>query len=462
VDPDRFEAHMSDSDALMWNVEKDPLLRSTIVTVLLLDRAPDWDALRERVERGSWLIPRLRQRVATPILRLGPPHWSADPNVDLDYHMRRLRAPDPSFDAVLELARTASMAGFDRARPLWEYTVVEGLADERAAMILKVHHSMTDGVGGMRLLLMLFDFEREPEDHVTLDRVFAVPSYSPTDLVVRSIGHNRRRLFGIVNRTARESVGLAHSLTQDPVGTLRAATTALSSIARYLAPATVPLSPTMRARSLARRLGRFDVPLDAMKRAAKAADGSLNDAFVASVVGGMARYHASLDAPADVLRMVMPINLRPDSAALGGNHFTPARFLVPLDIADPIERMHDLGRRARATRDEPAVALTDTLAGVLNLLPTTITTSVFGAMLKGSDFVTSNVPGSPIPLYAGGAQVEKMYAFAPLAGTAVNVTLLSHVETCCIGVNFDAMAVPDGDRLLNFLEDSFLEITTLA
>ena len=126
-DVERFEAHMSDSDALMWNIEKDPLLRSTIVTVLFFDRAPDWPTLVARIERGSWLIPRMRQRVATPILRMGPPHWSGDPHFDLMYHLRRVRVCEPTDDAVLDLARTAAMAGFDRSRPLWEYTLVEGL-----------------------------------------------------------------------------------------------------------------------------------------------------------------------------------------------------------------------------------------------------------------------------------------------------------------------------------------------
>ena len=131
-----------------------------------------------RIERGSWLIPRMRQRVATPLLRMGPPHWSGDPHFDLMYHLRRVRVCEPTDDAVLDLARTAAMAGFDRSRPLWEYTLVEGLEDGRAAMVMKVHHSMTDGVGGMKLLLMLFDFEREPVDPGPLDGVEAIPVFT--------------------------------------------------------------------------------------------------------------------------------------------------------------------------------------------------------------------------------------------------------------------------------------------
>jgi diacylglycerol O-acyltransferase len=191
-------------------------------------------------------------------------------------------------------------------------------------------------------------------------------------------------------------------------------------------------------------------------------DGSLNDAFVAGVIGGMQRYHEFHGVPVDELRMVMPISVRGDNAALGGNHFTPARFLVPLGIKDPAERMTALGRLAREVREEPAVHLTEALAGVLNQLPTTLTTALFGSMLKGADFVTSNVPGAPFPIYAAGAELERMFPFAPLAGAAVNVTLLSHCGTCCIGINVDAVAIPDSDVFLRCVDDGFTEILALA
>jgi WS/DGAT/MGAT family acyltransferase len=459
---ERFETHMSDSDALMWNIEKDPLLRSTIVTVLLFDRAPDWDRLVDRIERGTWLIPRMRQRVATPLLRMGPPQWSGDPNFDLRYHLRRVKVCEPTLDAVLDLARTSAMAGFDRARPLWEYTVVEGMAEGRSAMILKVHHSMTDGVGGMKLLLMLFDFEREPEAPGPLDRVDAVRSYDAMDLVLSSLGHRQRRAMGMARRGVVETVGATSALMNDPAGTVRDGLRAAGSVIRFLTPATVPRSPLLTARTLARQLSTLEVPLDDLKRAAKSVGGSLNDAFVASVIGGMQRYHEFHGMPVDDLRMVMPINLRGNDSALGGNHFTPARFLVPLTIKDPADRIVALGRLTREVRDEPAVQLTEALAGVLNQLPTTVTTALFGAMLKGADFVTSNVPGAPFTIYSGGAELERMYAFAPLAGAAINVTLLSHCGTCCIGVNVDSVAVPDSDTFLRCLDEGFAEVLALA
>ena len=458
-----FDLQMSDADALMWTVEKDPTLRSTVVTILTLDRSPDWDALVERVDRGSRLIPRLRQRVVTPLLRVGPPCWSADPNFDLSYHLRRVRAPDPgNFDSVLDLARNAAMAGFDRVRPLWEYTVVDGLEGGRAAFVIKVHHSMTDGVGGMKLLMMLFDLEREPESPARTDALHDLPALTPIALLGRSLDYQRQRAWAIVQHALANTVHAARDVTRDPEAALKEAGRMARSLASFLAPATTPRSPIIGARSLARSLATLDVPLDDLKRAAKSVGGSLNDAFLASVVGGIQRYHEQHDVEPAELRMMMPINLRGEGAALGGNHFTPSRFLVPLQIADPEERMRALGHLAQGVRDEPAIGLTDAVAMVLNQLPSRMTTAFFGAMLKGSDFVTSNVPGSPFPLYVAGAELERMYPFGPLSGTAANVTLLSHCDTCCIGINADAVAIPDAPKFAASVEAGFAEVVALG
>ena len=158
-----FDDFMSDADALMWAIESDPLLRSTIVTALVLDRAPSWESVIDKLERGVRLIPRMRQRVVEPAFGFGTPGWSDDPFFDLSYHARRVRNPDPTTDRIVyDVASTAATEAFDRDRPLWEYTLIEDLPDGKAAFVMKVHHSMTDGVGGIKLLLMLLDLERYP------------------------------------------------------------------------------------------------------------------------------------------------------------------------------------------------------------------------------------------------------------------------------------------------------------
>jgi len=461
--PERFEHTMGDADALMWNIDRDPHLRSTIVTALVLERAPDWPRFLARLERGSRLIPRLRQRVVEPSIRIGPPAWSVDPDFDLTYHVRRVRAPKPrSFDAVLDVAATAAMGDFDRARPLWECTLVEGLPDKRAGVVLKVHHSMSDGVGGMKLLLMLFDLERAPGPTGPDPDPVDLPVFTRSGLVVHGVDYQTQRAAETARGLGSGAVGAFRRLRDDAGGALDEGVRTASSVARFLQPAPTPLSPLISGRSLDRRVATITFPLDDMKRAAKAAEGTLNDAFVAAVLGGLRRYHEARGSDVGELRMMMPINIRGEAAGLGGNHFTTARLVVPLTIAEPDARVREVSERCRRLRAEPAVALSANLATVLSRLPRRVSTALFGSMLKGADFITSNVPGSPFPLYMCGAEVEGMYAFGPLSGAAANVVLLSHCGTCFVGINTDLRAIPDTEAFTADLQAGFDEILTLG
>src|SRR3954470_12020473 len=159
----RFESRMSDADALMWSIEKDPLLRSTITAIAVLDGPPDRERFLDKMARATRLIPRLRQRAISSPLVPAPPRWVVDQNFDLNYHLRWVKSPEPgTLRTLLDMAAPIAMQGFDRARPLWEFTVVEGLADGKAALIQKLHHSITDGVGAIKIAMYLLDLEREP------------------------------------------------------------------------------------------------------------------------------------------------------------------------------------------------------------------------------------------------------------------------------------------------------------
>jgi len=324
-----------------------------------------------------------------------------------------------------------------------------------------VHHSVTDGVGGIDLLSHIVDLERDADEPAPLTEP-EPPTLGSLGLLRDSLQHTVRRGLGITRRVPTMLSQAALETARDP---LRAAAGAIDtgrSIARMLAPATAPMSPVLGARGLGRRLDTFDVPLDDLKRAAKSVNGSVNDAFVAAVVGGLTRYHDHHGAAAAELRMTMPINLRTASDDAGGNQFAPARFPVPALIEDPAQRMRAIGALVRGWRDEPALRMTSTLAGVLNRLPTATTTALFGSMLKCIDFVTSNVPGAPIPVYLAGAGVEGFYAFAPPSGAALNVTLVSHCDRCCIGIVTDTAAVSDPDVLVDALRAGFDEIAALG
>ncbi len=460
-----FETRMSDSDALMWNIEKDPLLRSTITVVTFLDQAPDRAVVADKIERGSRVIPRMRQRVIGNPFSLAPPRWEWDTNFDLRYHVRWVNAGGKGTErSVLDIAEPMGMQGFDRARPLWEFVVIEGLEGGRAALIQKLHHAITDGVGGMQIAMLLLDLERDAGlDESDMPPVPDMHVMSPTERTLDAVTHLARRNLGIARRTGGSVTGAALGAVTDPIGTIRGVGEALGSVTRMLAPATEPLSPIMRHRSLSVRFDTLTLSLSGLKAAAKKADGRLNDAFVAGIAGGLARYHHEHGAAVDALRMNMPINIRTESTQNeAGNQFAPARFPVPMTIDDPVERMRAVHDIVVHERGEPALKLVGPMAGVLNRLPITLTTAVFGSMLKGVDFTASNVPGAPLPVYLAGARLESMFPFGPLAGAAVNITLLSNCDHAHLGINSDLVAVPDPDVLHDCLRASFDEILAVA
>jgi WS/DGAT/MGAT family acyltransferase len=364
--------------------------------------------------------------------------------------------------ALLDLAAPIAMAAFDKDRPLWEFTLVEGLEDGQAALIQKVHHAFTDGVGGIKLAQLVLDERRHPAVMPVHENATDDAAVSPLTSAIESMAHDVRAAGRLTLRSARSLPGLTTAMMTHPTEMVGAGIRGVKSIGKLLAPVTTPLSPVMTGRSLSRRLGAFDVPFEAMHGAAHAADSTVNDAFLASVTGGLRRYHRFHDHAPEALRVTMPINLRSTGDGLGNNKFVPARLAIPINEPDPVERMHQLGALARSWRKEPALPLTEVIAGALNRLPVQATTSIFGSMLKAIDFVATNVPGIPRRAYLAGAEVVREYAFAPPSGAAFSIALLSHHDQCCIGVNMDSAAVPDPEELMRCLREGFDEVVAVG
>ena len=455
----RADPHMRGTDAFSWYMERDPLLRSTVVAVLLFDRAPDPRRVLARLGRASRIVPGLRHHLVEPPLHLAPPRWVADESFDLSWHVRRVEAPQPgTLATVLDLARKEGMEAFDPARPMWSWTTVEGLEHGRAAAILKVHHSLTDGIGGMQLATELFDVARsspDPDDG-PVSPVGEAPGR--VRLTAEALRYHAARLVDVSWRVARAAPLVAVSAARHPVATAVEALRTGQSVARMVQPMRETYSPVMHDRRLGWHYGALDVPLDDLKQAARIARGTLNDAFLAGIADGLRRYHDRHGVAVRELRVTMPISIREEGDPIAGNRITLMRFSVPVDAPDPATRMRVLHALAAASRSERSIPLTNTIAGMLNLVPR----RVVGSMLKHIDFLASNVPGLTVPIYVGGAQVLALYPFGPTIGAALNVTLLSYCGTCHLGVNTDTGAVPDPDVLLECLRDGFEEILGLA
>jgi WS/DGAT/MGAT family acyltransferase len=464
-----YDEWMSESDSVLWHIERDPLLRSTITSVWMLDSAPDRARMDAVAERIVAKIPRLRQRVVDEQPGVAPPRWADDPHVDVDYHYTWARLPGrrPGRRQLLDHAQRMAARAFDKDRPLWELCVVEGLPGGRAAFIMKVHHAIADGLGMVQLLAHMVDFEAEPTaptDESTTDGhtsprapdhrlrieapMWAIPGS-------RSVAHRIAAEAKTGVRLGKASLKTAGDLLRDPRGTIEQLGRTTGSIARVVKPATTPLSPLMIDRSLNTHFDALSVPFAAMKSAARSADGTLNDAFVAVTLDALKRYHDALGHPCPAIRMNMPVSVRGGEAAHNfDNQFVPARMVLPLSDAEPAERIAEVKELLRTVRAEPALPHVNDISGVISRFGPAAAVSILGAMLKGVDITTSNVPGPSFPVFMAGSRVEEFYAFGPLAGAAVNITLFSYDGTVHLGVNSDRAAVTEHELFTRCLRSA--------
>ncbi len=475
----RFAARMSDAEALMWNVEKDPWLNPSGATVSLLDRPADAEQFARRLRYAVARIPRLRERVVPGLGRLSPPVWATDPEFDFDYHLRHVSLPAPgSTRQLYDLVTRFYEDPFDRTRPLWQFVIIDGVEGGRGAVFMKLHHNISDGIGLIRLSESYMEPRRRAKmpPEVDLDRVIAETVAQevhqareqplPQHLVsaaASSTGHLWRRQLGIARRAAGEAALLtvdplrAKDLAEAVVGTVR------GTVEEYRggAGADVPGgSPLWRTRSRRRHLESLRVALDDAKAAGKALGGSVNDFFVVGAVLGAVGYHQLRGADVEALNISFVVSTRAagDTAA-GGNSFTPTRVQVPGGPMTPEERFRAIRDRMATRRSGVAgQAAFGGIAGLANLLPTSVVTRLARSQVTRMDFATSNMRAAPFPMYISGAQILENVTMGPVAGTAFNLTAISYNGSLDMGAFIDPRAVDDPSGLRDCLVAGYSQL----
>lgn len=429
---------LNPTDATLWDIERNPALRTTIVAAIVLDRHVDRAHLLNVLEAATRRVPKLRQRVVENLAGVGVPHWEIDPRFDLAEHVSFVDAPGAVDEAAIaSVAEPMASSPFDRGKPLWECTYIAG-SSARSALVLKIHHALTDGVGGIGLLDVAFDRCRDtpPRDLSTVPIPTPGRASGPApDAVDRAVNRWVGLPFDVASTAATAAF--------HPRRAINGLWESSRSAGRLLAPSTTPLSKLMAGRSLDRHVGVADVDLDRLRRAAARHGCTINHAFFASAIDGIGAYHRELGTPTKLLRVTMPVSLRRPDHEHAGNQWAPVRFVVPTDVADPIERMHAMAALAQSARRERALSFSQSLAGMVQVLPSVLSSWVVAGMMHGVDVTLTNVPGLTEPHYLAGAAVERIYGFAPTAGAALNVGLVSHLGTACIGMLSDAAAVSD-------------------
>ncbi len=444
---------MKGFDFATWrSASDDPVMRSAIIGLFVTETAPDWERLIDRFDRTSRINTVLRQKVIDQG-GLTTPRLIFDANFDLTFHMRRFKMPAGStWRDVLEDARRQSMTDFDRDRPLWRLTVLEGLPGGKAAVILKLHHAIADGQGAMLLGANLFDFTPEGED---LGEMKPAPKGEELDRAGFAEAIVRDK-FGWIARSTNDFIQGVGPMSivalRHPADTASRIARTVGSVARFTKIPMGPLSPVMTERSINYHFGTFDVPFDQMRAVGKDAGHTVNDVFLAAVGDGLGVYHKKMGHPVTKLRINMPVSTRTADSG-SGNAVNIARFEMPISIKDTRALMDQVSVMVAKIREEPALAFADQLGEISRFIPS----DILSAAAQASDVTASNVPGIPFPAWLAGARIERMYPLVATIGAAVNVTMLTYNGIASVGVSTDDAAVEDPDILLEALRRGFAD-----
>jgi WS/DGAT/MGAT family acyltransferase len=446
----------------MWRADGDPRTRSTGVLLERLGGEPDWERLRAAMARLVTRLPRLRDRVVEPPLPLVTPRWSPDPHFDLDHHLRRVRLPGDGSERELFAHLGAEMARpIDRHRPPWEATLVTGLADGSAALAFKVHHCLSDGLGLIQLLALAH--EGSSDGDVT--HAVAVPEAhddpaTPAQVLTEGLRSGLSEAPGALAEVTGGAARALWSGVADPVGSGRQVLAYVSSLGRMLTPP--PVGRTFVGGGVGYAAVAHDVPLARLRAAGKAAGGSVNDAFLAAVLGTFRRFHALSGPVPDELPLAFPISTRGPDDPEGGNKFSGVRFAAPLAERDPAVRIARIREFVRAVRTEPALEFLGVVAPVIGMLPEAALTELSATLTASTDVQASNIPGLDHAVELAGVPVTGIYPLGPRPGIAAMVTMLTYDGTGCLGVTLDPDVVPDTAAFAQCLREGVDEVLALA
>jgi WS/DGAT/MGAT family acyltransferase len=457
-------AQMNPLETAMWRAESaDPRLRVNVCLLELLDHPPDWDRLFAAHEWASRMVPRMRQRVVEPAFALGTPTWVTAAGFDLSRHVHRVWLPAPgSLRQLLDVAAEFAAAPFDRGQPLWQSLLVEGLAGGRAGYAIKSHHSVTDGLGAVQLMMRLHSRSARHDPQRPEPPVPVAGEASRAALLAGQVADAIR---AAPPAALRQGAGILGALARPWQTAARTAGRAADTVRWAGQAAAAPAgSPLLAQRGGSWQFEVIDLPLSDLKAGAKAVGGSLNDGLLAAVIGGFRRYHERLGAPPSRLTVGFPISLRTEDDPQGGNRFTGARFAAPIGERDPaavIAAVRQFVLTARTASAVTAGAVPAALAPALGWLPAPVVGAVSGLLTSTNDVQVSSIPGVPYPVYIAGSRITQMYPFGPLPGCAAMITLISHDGGCCIGINTDSRAIADPAGLADDLRAGLAGVAAL-
>jgi diacylglycerol O-acyltransferase len=450
---------LSSLDASFLYLER-PAVHMHVAGLSVMDPRPDgpllFDDVRRVLEARIHRAPRLRQRVVHVPGSLGRPVWADDDRFDLDFHLRRSALPEPGgHDELSDSVARILSRPLDRAKPLWELYVFEGMEKGRTAILLKLHHAMADGIAGMAIGAVLFDLQ--PSTPLGEPRPWepqAPPA--PPDLVLDAIEQAVHDPIATL-RTIVE----APSRAVEVVGETLAGARAFAGMGRRPAgPFDVRIGPN-------RRFAMAEVPFGRLREIRAKLGGTINDVVVTAVAEGL---HDLLRARGEFvrgreLRLMMPVSVRTEAAGDSGNRVAPAFVDVPVGPMTPKGRLARVRRATAQLKSSSMAEGADQIIALGAYAPPALHAAAARLASRGRWFnlVLSNVPAPQAPLYLAGAPLLASYPSMPLGeNAALSIACTSLGGTMAFGLTADWDAVPDLEVLSRGIERAIDHLTDSA
>jgi diacylglycerol O-acyltransferase len=429
---------------------------------------PPFEDFVSMVQGKLPLVPRYRQVVRDVPLELGRPVWVDDPDFNIDYHIRHTALPAPGGEAELrKLVGRVMSQQLDRTKPLWEIWIVQGLEQDRWAMVAKTHHAMVDGVSGTELLAVIMDTSPTPSPPVPDDwHPSPLPSgarlaaEAAIDLAVtpyeqfravRSATRVPRQALHQLGEVVQGISSMAGLLRSNPVSTLNG-----------------PIGPH-------RRYAWASTSVEDVKAVRKGLGGTFNDVVLAAITGGFRELLLSRGEDVDrVVRTLVPVSVRArdvSGRAVGDatydNKVSAMFASLPVGIGDPAERLHALTAQMQGLKESKEAVAGEALTSLSGFAPPMLL--ALGMRVAGRvqqhniNTGTTNVPGPQFPLYALGRRMLRTYPYVPLFGQVrIAVAIFSYDGQVNFGVTGDYDSAPDLDVLCRGIEDGMGQLLESA
>ena len=426
--------------------------------------APPYDEFARHINSRLHLVPRYRQRLAEVPFGQGRPVWVDDPHFKLGYHLRHSALPAPGSNMELsELCGRVFSTQLDRAKPLWEIYLVDGLAGNRFALLAKTHHALVDGVSGMDITAVLFDLAED-----------AIPLEAPSVEWVAQPAPSSAELLGeaLIERAtvpAEMARGL-RSMVRRPRRTVDWLASQAAGIGNLAFDGTeqAPETPLNVAIGPHRRFTWVTADLSQLKEIKNQLGGTVNDVVLTIVSGALGSFLRSRGHPTRdlVLRAMVPVSIRPQTEhGTLGNQVAAMWAHLPVGVSDPKQALALVSDSMSHVKDSGQAVGAHALTELTGFAPQTIMSQAARLVPRQRFFnlVVTNVPGPQFPLWLMGRRLVEIYPMVPLAERqALGIAVISYDGKVCFGFNADWDAIPDLDLLAEDLRNSLADLTATA